>query len=278
MEKEDRDFTGFLPSKDLFNNLAQLKLIPHTVPLGKQWHRGLCPMAFASKDLAKLKTQRTARTFGEQWGDKILWTAADQKCFDLAPPHIPASSDSVLLMLQHYTKLLCRVFGDLCTLKLHISTLELALAEKRFQIMNSLSFMSDRMPSILWELTLCAASFFTDTISAEDFDQADQDQQDPPYATVTLNVELLASLTTVPLSDLPPFLSALQQVQTAPTANLPLQPHGGRQNASKPKPYKTQGAHQQNTSATRQLNQAYHLTLRALWNSLPADPFKRSLK
>ena len=66
------------------------------------------------------------------------------------------------------------------------------------------------MPSIMWEVTVCAHAFLNSAVMAEEFDLAKADQQDPPYTAASLNIDNLASLTITLLSDLPPFLSALQ--------------------------------------------------------------------
>ena len=207
---------------------------------------------------------------------KILWAAVDQKHFDLAPPHIPTSLYLVLIVLWQYCKFLCQVSGDTCNLELKFSALEQALGEKCSHIMNSLGFMTNHMPSILWEITLAAHSFFANALSAEDFELANQDQQDPPYHPATIGNASLASLTTVSLSDLLPFLLS----KCTQTPATPAQPPGNHNiNPGKVAPPCKEHQKPFPLLATQapQLcknNPHYHPTLYALWSSLLVDNYK----
>ena len=86
LEKDNRDFTSFIPSKDLFDNLCKMNIIPHTMTSSQQWHWGICPMAFTLRNMAELVEQRAAYSFGNHFKDKIFWTVVDQKCLKSAPP------------------------------------------------------------------------------------------------------------------------------------------------------------------------------------------------
>jgi hypothetical protein len=127
---------------------------------------------------------------------------------DSKPPAMPTTFDKFLLYLRRFTNFHLQAFGPRCDLvrKTNAVVKKLTSLRDRIERSHGDSFMVNRAPTIIWELTIATRMFFNDAKTSADFSLAAANGDDDPYVEAPINVADLGDLSTVTCPDLPDWL------------------------------------------------------------------------
>jgi hypothetical protein len=210
-----RTFAGFKPTEDLCDDLAKLKLAPPQ-GYGTKWHRGLGPMAFAPRSLGDTDLQTTNMDLRSTYGSNLVLSVAEARKLESGPPLVPTDFEAFLLVLTRFAEFHSATLGPECDLVLQTQTVIRNLTRLRLRVSRSPEFMLQRAPSILWAITLATQDFFSEAITASQFQAAEDNELDPPVVRAYIDVADLSKLQLTEACDIPAFL------KHAPTRPAPL--------------------------------------------------------
>jgi hypothetical protein len=199
------EFGGFTPSEELIDDIVKIKLAPGQ---NTKCHRGVGPLAFTDRSIAETDEQASQRSMVSSHVAHVSLTYAEARAMDSKPPAMPTTFDKFLLVLRRFTNFHLQAFGPRCDLvrKTNAVVKKLTSLRDRIERSHGDSFMVNRAPTIIWELTIATRKFFDDAKTSANFSLAAANGDDDPYVEAPINVDALGDLSTVTCPDLPDWL------------------------------------------------------------------------
>lgn len=204
-----QEFVDFEPSQDLIDDIKKLALAP--VVSATKWHRGLGPMAFADRDYTELEEERAQRDRLEA-SPGLRLSLADIKAMESGPPPTPKSSEKALKYLQRWKIFIRETLGERSALTSVARVACSRLLKLQRRIKRAPTFVTHRLPSILWDLTDTTSTFFNEIVPPSQFLDAEDNDEDPPSVDAYFDSSAAFSFSAGPNSDLPHYLLPIDDI------------------------------------------------------------------
>ena len=188
-----------------FDDIKNLNFAP-TQLNEKTWHRGLTPMAFADRSVAKVDAANLEKETFDKYGNFIQLSCTDASTLDSKPPQAPRTTEKLCLYLRRWMVFLKAIWGSTCPLYVQSKALYNKLLVLLDRVIRSADFMKRRGASIMWELCYETRRFFQQLVTSDDFAEATENNSAHPMAQCTINVHCILTLDGGPAGDLPKSL------------------------------------------------------------------------